>query len=60
MFARDGTLLALYKAEDQFRGRMLGLGRAEIFSSASLAIVDERALRAYQHDPGSAVSLGDS
>ncbi|HEY8744185.1 MAG TPA: PIG-L family deacetylase [Chloroflexota bacterium] len=39
--ATDDRLLALYEAEDQFYGRMLGVGYAEIFRSASPLLVDD-------------------
>ena len=39
--ATDDVLLALYEAEDQFYGRMLGVGYAEIFRSAAPLLLDD-------------------
>ncbi len=42
IFRPDGDrLLALYEAEDQYFGRLLGVGYAEIFRSASPLLVDD-------------------
>lgn len=38
--ARDDRLLALYEAEDQYYGRMLGVKYAEIYRSAAPLLVD--------------------
>lgn len=42
--AEGDRLLALYEAEDQFFGRMLGVAYAEIFRSASPLLVDDPTL----------------
>jgi LmbE family N-acetylglucosaminyl deacetylase len=42
--ASGDVLLALYEAEDQFYGRMLGVGYAEIFRSAAPLLVDDPAV----------------
>lgn len=42
--AEGDRLLALYEAEDQFYGRMLGVARAEIFRSAAPLLVDDPTL----------------
>lgn len=45
IFRADGDrLLALYEAEDQFYGRMMGVAFAEIFRSASPLLVDDPTL----------------
>jgi LmbE family N-acetylglucosaminyl deacetylase len=42
IFAESGDrLLALYEAEDQYYGRMLGVAYAEIFRSASPLLIDD-------------------
>lgn len=42
--AQGDHLLALYEAEDQFYGRMLGVAYAEIFRSAAPLLVDTPAV----------------
>lgn len=42
--AHDDHLLALYEAEDQYYGRMLGVAYAEIFRSAAPLLVDSPAV----------------
>jgi LmbE family N-acetylglucosaminyl deacetylase len=42
--AEGDRLLALYEAEDQFYGRMLGVAHAEIFRSAAPLLVDDPTL----------------
>jgi N-acetylglucosamine malate deacetylase 1 len=39
--AKDDRLLALYEAEDQYFGRLLGVAYAEIFRSAAPLLVDD-------------------
>jgi LmbE family N-acetylglucosaminyl deacetylase len=39
--AKDDRLLALYEAEDQYYGRLLGVGYAEIFRSAAPLLVED-------------------
>ena len=39
--AKDDRLLALYEAEDQYYGRLLGVAYAEIFRSAAPLLVDD-------------------
>jgi hypothetical protein len=42
--AEGDPLLALYEAEDQYYGRLLGVAYAEIFRSASPLLVDDPTL----------------
>lgn len=41
IFTAEDRLLALYEAEDQYYGRMVGVRYAEIFKAASLLVVDD-------------------